>query len=68
MALALDTPSIPAGQHFAMSGGIGYFNNQTALARAISAAVSETASLSAGVTYGFNSNQVGARAGFQFGF
>jgi hypothetical protein len=68
MALALDTPSIPAGSHFAVSGGVGYFKNQAALATAVAAAVSETASVSAGVTYGFNSSNVGARAGFQFAF
>jgi autotransporter adhesin len=68
MALALDTPSIPAGAHFAVSGGVGYFKGQGALATAISAAVSKETEVSAGVTYGFNSNNVGARAGFQFAF
>ena len=68
MALALDTPSIPAGAHFAVSGGVGYFKHRAALATALAAAVSETASVSAGVTYGIDSNNVGARAGFQFAF
>jgi autotransporter adhesin len=65
MALAMDTPNIPAGATFAMSGGVGYFNNRLALAAAISAAVGEMSSVSAGVGYGFNSKEVGARAGFQ---
>lgn len=30
MALALDTPSGPAGAHFAVSGGVGYFKNRAA--------------------------------------
>lgn len=65
MALALDTPSIPPGARFAMSGGIGHFKNRTALAAAISAAVGEMSSVSAGLGYGFKSSEVGARAGFQ---
>jgi hypothetical protein len=64
----METPSIPAGAHFAVSGGVGYFKNQAALATAISAAVGEMTQVSAGVSYGFNSNNVGARAGFQFAF
>ena len=68
MALALETPAIPDGKHFALSGGVGVFKNQAAFASAISAAVSETTQVSAGVTYGFNSKNVGARAGFQFAF
>jgi len=68
MALAMDTPNIPAGAHFAVSGGVGYFNSKAALATAISAAVGEMSQVSAGVSYGFDSNKVGARAGFQFAF
>ena len=65
MALALDTPAVPAGARFAMSGGIGYFNGQASFASAFSAAVGEMSSVSAGVGYGIRSNEVGARAGFQ---
>jgi hypothetical protein len=68
MALAMETPSIPAGAHFAVSGGLGYFHDRAALATAISAAVGEMSQVSAGVSYGFSTNQVGARAGFQFAF
>ena len=66
MALAMDTPNIPAGAHFAASGGVGYFKNRAALATAIAAAVSEMSQVSAGVSYGFDSHEIGARAGFQF--
>ncbi|MCW3796932.1 YadA-like family protein [Sphingomonas sp. BN140010] len=66
MALALDTPSVPDGAKIAMSGGIGYFKNRTALATAISLAVSDKGLVSAGLGYGFRSKEVGARAGFQF--
>lgn len=65
MALAMDTPNVPAGAKFALSGGIGYFKNRAAFAAAISAAVGETSSVSAGVGYGFNSQEFGARGGFQ---
>lgn len=65
MALALDSPSIPAGAGFALSGGIGNFKGRTALALAVSAAVGEMASISAGIGYGFSSKDVGSRAGFQ---
>jgi len=66
MSLAMDTPNIPAGAHFAVSGGVGYFKNHAALAAAVAAAVGEMSQLSAGVGYGFDSREVGARAGFQF--
>lgn len=66
MALALDSPNIPAGASVAVSGGVGYFKNRAALATAISVAVGEMSSVSAGVGYGFSSKEIGARAGFQF--
>ncbi len=65
MALAMDTPSIPAGARVAVSGGVGYFKNRSALASAISVAVGQMSSVSAGLGYGFKSKDVGARAGFQ---
>ena len=68
MALAMETPSIPAGANFAVSGGIGHFKNRTALATAIAAAVGEMSSVSVGVSYGFDSKELGTRAGFQFAF
>ena len=66
MALAMDTPSIPAGARLAVSGGVGYFKNRTSLATAVSIAVGQMSSVSGGVAYGFDSKEVGARAGFQF--
>jgi hypothetical protein len=65
MALAMDSPSIPAGAKFALSGGLGYFKNRAAFAAAMSAAVGEMSSVSAGIGYGINSNEIGARGGFQ---
>lgn len=65
MALALDSPTVPAGARFAASGGIGHFKKRTALAAAVSAAVGEMSSVSAGLGYGLKSKEIGARAGFQ---
>jgi hypothetical protein len=65
MALAMDSPGIPAGAKFALSGGFGYFKNRGAFAAAMSAAVGEMSSVSAGIGYGINSNEIGARGGFQ---
>lgn len=68
MALALDSPNVPAGSNFAVSGGIGGYQGKHSLASAISAAVGEKATLSAGLGYGLDSGEVGYRAGFQFAF
>ena len=66
MALAMETPAIPSGANFAMSGGVGYFRNRASATTAVSARVSSNASVSAGVGVGMNSGEVGARGGFQF--
>lgn len=66
MALAMESPQLPAGTTFALSGGVGYFENQGAGTMALSARVSDNASISAGVGVGFDSGEVGARGGFQF--
>ncbi|MEM7779690.1 MAG: YadA-like family protein, partial [Pseudomonadota bacterium] len=65
MALAMESPALPAGTSFALSGGIGYFEDQGAGSMAISARVSQNASVSAGLGVGFDSGEVGARGGFQ---
>ena len=65
MALAMESPSLPAGTNFALSGGVGYFQNRTAVTTAVSARVGTNASISAGVGVGVDSGEVGARGGFQ---
>jgi hypothetical protein len=65
MALAMESPSIPAGTNVAFSGGVGYFQHRTAGTMAVSARVGTNASISAGVGVGFNTGEVGARGGFQ---
>jgi hypothetical protein len=68
MALAMESPNVPAGSTFALTGGIGGFQGKHSLATAISAAVGEKATVSAGVGYGLNTGEVGYRAGFQVAF
>ena len=68
MALAMESPNIPAGSTFAVSGGIGGFQGRHALATAISAAVGQKATVSGGLGYGINSGEIGYRAGFQVAF
>jgi hypothetical protein len=65
MALAMETPGIPSGANYAVSGGIGYFDERAAASAAFSARVGEMSSVSAGLGVGFNTGEVGARAGFQ---
>jgi hypothetical protein len=65
MALAMESPSVPSGANFAMAGGVGYFQNRLAGTAAFSARVGAMSSFSAGVGVGFDTGEVGARAGFQ---
>jgi hypothetical protein len=65
MALAMESPALPAGTNFGVSGGVGYFEDEGAGTLALSARVGENAALSAGVGVGFGSGEVGARGGFQ---
>ncbi|MGQ3177991.1 MAG: YadA-like family protein, partial [Blastomonas fulva] len=65
MALAMESPALPPGTTFALSGGVGYYEDQASLTTAITARVAENASVSAGIGVGFNSGSVGARGGFQ---
>ena len=66
MALAMESPALPEGTSFALSGGVGYYQNRSAATTAFTARVGKHASVSGGVGVGFNSGEVGARGGFQF--
>jgi pyruvate/2-oxoacid:ferredoxin oxidoreductase beta subunit len=65
MALAMESPMLPGDTNFAISGGVGYFEDQGAGTMAITARIGENAAFSAGVGVGFDSGEVGARGGFQ---
>ena len=65
MALAMESPMLPAGTSLGHSGGVGYFGNQGAGTIAATVRAGENAAVSAGLGVGFDSGEVGARAGFQ---
>jgi trimeric autotransporter adhesin len=65
MALAMESPALPAGTSFALSGGIGYYNGRSAATTAVTQRIGRNSSLSAGVGVGLNTGEVGARGGFQ---
>ena len=65
MALAMESPMLPAGTSFGLSGGFGYFDGETAGSASVSARIGTNAALSAGVGVGLGSGEVGARGGFQ---
>jgi len=65
MALAMDTPYLPNGATFAVSGGFGYYNDRTAGSASFAARIGENAALTGGLGIGFNSREIGARGGFQ---
>jgi hypothetical protein len=65
LALAMESPALPPGTSFALSGGVGYYQNRTAATTAVSARIGRNASASAGVGVGLNTGEVGARGGFQ---
>lgn len=65
LALAMESPSLPPGTSFALSGGLGYFDNASAGSMAISARLAHNAAFSAGLGVGLKTGEVGARGGFQ---
>jgi hypothetical protein len=65
MALAMESPMLPAGTNFGLSGGVGYYDDQAAGTLAVSARVGTNMSVGAGLGVGFDSGEVGARGGFQ---
>jgi autotransporter adhesin len=65
MAMAMESPALQPDQKMALSGGVGYYEDQGAATMAFTARVSDNASVSAGVGVGFRSGSVGARGGFQ---
>lgn len=65
LALAMESPALPAGTSFAISGGVGYYQSQSAFSAAFTTRTGPNSNFSAGLGYGLNSGEVGARAGFQ---
>jgi len=65
MALAMESPMLPAGTRFGVAGGVGYYNNRAAATASFAARIGTNAAFTGGVGLGFNTGEVGARAGFQ---
>ena len=65
MSLALDTPAVASGMNYSISGGVATYDGAEAFGMAGSFRVSENLIFSTGLGYGFDTKEVGARAGFQ---
>jgi hypothetical protein len=65
LALAMESPQLPADARFAVAGGVGYFRDRGAATFAFAARVGTMSAVTGGVGVGFRSGDVGARAGVQ---
>ena len=65
MALAMESPIIMPGKTMGVAGGFGYYNERVAGSASVGFRVSESTVFTGGVGVGFDSGEVGARAGFQ---
>lgn len=65
MALAMETPALPAGARVGVAGGFGYYNDRVAGTAAFAVRVGDRSAISGGIGVGMNTGEVGARAGFQ---
>lgn len=62
MALAMESPALQPGTNFALSGGVGYFQDRGAGSMAVTARISENAAFSAGLGVGLASAPVQAQS------
>ena len=66
MAMALDAPYVPADKQFAVSGGIGSFEGNQAVAISMGYRFNANTQMDAGITYGASNKQVGGRVGITY--
>ena len=66
MAMALSTPYVPADKTFAVSSSLGAFEGSSAMAVSMGYRINGNTQLDAGVTYGFDRQQVGGRIGVTY--
>ena len=64
-ALALDNAYVPLTQTYAVSGGFGYYDDETAFAGSVAYRMNQNFQVSGAVTTGVDNGSTGARAGFQ---
>ena len=66
MSLALESPVVAPGSTFAISGGVGHYENSESIAVGASYRSSERFVWSAGLGVGLDQGKVGARAGVAY--
>ena len=66
MAMALNTPYVPDDKTYAVSTSIGSFEGSQALAASMGYRFDANTQFDAGITYGFDRNQVGGRIGVTY--
>ena len=66
IALAMESPVLLPGNTFGVAGGFGYFQERVGGSASFAARIGDNAAFTGGLGIGFDSGEVGARAGFQF--
>jgi opacity protein-like surface antigen len=66
MSLALDSPTVAPGSTFAISGGIGHYDNAESIAVGASYRYSDKMLWSGGLGVGVDHGKVGARVGVSY--
>ncbi len=66
MAMALSAPYVPADRTYALSTSLGAFEGSSAMAVNMGYRISANTQLDAGVTYGFDREQLGGRVGITY--
>jgi len=64
-ALALDNAYVPVGQSFAVSGGVGFYQDESAFAGSLAYRISDNIQFSGALTTGVDNGATGGRAGIQ---
>ena len=64
-AIALDTPFVEQGKAFAINGGFGFYDDESAAAFGAAMRLNDTWQVNAGYTKGLNRGEAGGRVGFQ---
>ena len=65
LALAMESPVIMLGKTFGVAGGFGYYNDRVAGSASFGLRVSKSSAVTGLVGIGFDSGEVGERAGLQ---
>lgn len=66
VSLAIPTPQIAPGDHFAVGGNVGAYEGAFAAGFGAAAAVNPHFTINGGIGVGSNDHTVGAKAGFNF--